>query len=501
MQWLLEQEGTEQGREMALRLGGALLRFWEVRGHWSEGWNFLAWARAESKGVAVPMQVKVLMHAAYYLTHHENDTDRAQALYEESLVLYRALGDTPGIALALSELGDIAGKRGNFAVASSLLEESVALFREIGDKQGVAWSLNYLAGIVSQRGDNARAISLIEESLVLFREIGDKQGIAWSLNSLAGIVSQRGEYARAISLNEESLALCKEVGDVEGIVWSLFGLARALFLSEGDSVRVHTLLEEGLALSREVGHKLGIAWALSHQGEVFLQQGNAIKARPLLEESLLLFREGRDLRYIAESLSLLGRAEALAGNYTAARTSYEESLAIGREAGNKLGISFSLKGLAAVIAEQGDQAWAAVIWGAEEALREAMGVPIPPVYRTDYDRVVAAARAQLGEQAFATFWAQGRTMTPEQALAAGRQPILPRPTSPVRPTATYPDGLSAREVEVLRLLAQGLTSAQIAERLVISVVTVNFHVRSIYSKLGVTSRAAATRYALEHHLV
>jgi DNA-binding NarL/FixJ family response regulator len=92
-------------------------------------------------------------------------------------------------------------------------------------------------------------------------------------------------------------------------------------------------------------------------------------------------------------------------------------------------------------------------------------------------------------------------MTPEQALAAGRQPILPRPTSPVRPTATYPDGLSAREVEVLCLLAQGLTSAQIAERLVISVVTVNFHVRSIYSKLGVTSRAAATRYALEHHLV
>jgi DNA-binding NarL/FixJ family response regulator len=66
---------------------------------------------------------------------------------------------------------------------------------------------------------------------------------------------------------------------------------------------------------------------------------------------------------------------------------------------------------------------------------------------------------------------------------------------------TSPNGLTAREVEVLRLLAQGLTSAQIAERLVIGVVTVNFHVRSIYSKLGVTSRAAATRYALEHGLV
>ena len=99
-------------------------------------------------------------------------------------------------------------------------------------------------------------------------------------------------------------------------------------------------------------------------------------------------------------------------------------------------------------------------------------------------------------------------MTPEQALAANgpgtlSQPLLSAPSSipPVKPEPTYPVGLTAREVEVLRLLAQGLTSTQIAERLVIGLVTVNSHVRSIYSKLGVTSRAAATRYALEHHLL
>ena len=66
---------------------------------------------------------------------------------------------------------------------------------------------------------------------------------------------------------------------------------------------------------------------------------------------------------------------------------------------------------------------------------------------------------------------------------------------------TYPNDLTAREVEVLQLLATGLTSAQIAEQLIISLLTVNTHVRSIYSKLGVTSRSAATRYAIEHKLV
>src|SRR5438128_6744352 len=133
---------------------------------------------------------------------------------------------------------------------------------------------------------------------------------------------------------------------------------------------------------------------------------------------------------------------------------------------------------------------------------------MPPIERASYEAATAAVRMHLDEQTFATAWTEGRAMTPEQALAAKGpvtlpQPLLSEPSSipPVKPAPTYPDGLTAREVEVLRLLAQGLTSAQIAERLVIGVVTVNFHVRSIYSKLGVSSRSAATRYAIEHNLV
>ncbi len=74
-------------------------------------------------------------------------------------------------------------------------------------------------------------------------------------------------------------------------------------------------------------------------------------------------------------------------------------------------------------------------------------------------------------------------------------------TTQVKPAATYPDGLTSREVEVLRLLARGLSDAQIAEQLVISPRTVNSHLTSIYSKIQVSSRVAATRYAMEHQLV
>ena len=146
------------------------------------------------------------------------------------------------------------------------------------------------------------------------------------------------------------------------------------------------------------------------------------------------------------------------------------------------------------------------MWGTAEALREAMGTPLPPVYRADYERAVAAARTQLGEKFFVTAWVQGHNMTLEQALAAqtavrGSISAEPLSTPPAKSPPTYPAGLTAREVEVLRLLATGLTDAQIAEHLVISPRTVNNHLTSIYSKIQVSSRAAATRYAMEHQLV
>ncbi len=75
--------------------------------------------------------------------------------------------------------------------------------------------------------------------------------------------------------------------------------------------------------------------------------------------------------------------------------------------------------------------------------------------------------------------------------------VVPAP----KPLVGSSAGLTAREVEVLRLVAQGLSDAQVAEQLVISPRTVNWHLTSIYSKLGVSSRAAATRYAIEHRLI
>jgi DNA-binding NarL/FixJ family response regulator len=114
---------------------------------------------------------------------------------------------------------------------------------------------------------------------------------------------------------------------------------------------------------------------------------------------------------------------------------------------------------------------------------------------------VTAARTQLGEKGFNAAWVEGRTMTPEQAFNVRGPVTISTSTLPAKFPTTYPDGLTAREVEVLRLVARGLTNEQVAEQLVISPRTVNTHLTSIFGKIGVSSRAAATRFAIEHHLI
>jgi predicted ATPase/DNA-binding CsgD family transcriptional regulator len=466
LSWWLEQGEAGQSMEMALRLGAALEQFWMIRGHYSEGRIFLERALAGREGVAKAVQAKALGTAAW-LAINQSDMDRGEVLCKESLSLWQELGDTTGIALSLQRLAVVAWVRNNPAVARSFMEEALARWKEVSDKRHIGWVLTWLAYMAAQQGEYARALALGEESLVLYRELESKIGIAGSLGRLTEV----------------------------------------LYRSQSDPARVRSLLEEVLALSREVGDKLGMAHGQRFAAQLALNQGDMTTARSLIEEALSLFREIGNREGMALSLALLARVEAGQGDHTAARTLYEESVTMASKGmGDKEALASCLEGLASLDAAQGELVRAARFWGAAERLRETIGTPIPPVERADYGRAVASARAQLGEKAFAKALAEGRTMSPEQVLATQGQVALPTPgersSSPTTASpSTYPDGLTTREVEVLRVVAQGLTNEQVAERLVISPRTVDTHLTSIYSKIGVSSRSAATRYAIEHHLV
>jgi tetratricopeptide (TPR) repeat protein len=362
---------------MALRLGTALERFWVVRGHRNEGLAFLERALAGGAAVATDVRARALLAAAR-LAFVQSNYHRGEALAQESLALFRELGDKWGIALALDRLGMAAWRRGNFAAARVLMEEDLALFREIDDQNRVAWALFTLGLLDNKQGEYARACALFAESAALFRTLGNQRGVAAALTQLAG----------------------------------------TLFVSQNAGTPLDPLLQEGFALQQEVGDKEGIAVSSLLLGWVALKRGDPAAARTRVEEGLSLYREMEHREGMAEALALLGKVEAARGDHARARVLYEESLAMAREIDDQELIASGLEGLASVAAVQGEPAWAVRLWGSADALREAIGAPLPPVERAGYDQALAAVRDRLGEVALVAAWAQGRTMTAEQALTA-----------------------------------------------------------------------------------
>jgi predicted ATPase len=381
LQWALESGRSE----VALRLGIALERFWVVRGQRTEGMAFLQRALAGNTGVDTLIRAKALL-AAGRLAFNQSNYDQGEKLAQEGLVLFRELGDRRGIALSLNRLGVAAWRRGDFRSARLLLEEDLALFRELDDRDRVAWSL-FMHGLLdNKQGEYARASTRFEESLALFRDLGNKRGIAASLTQMAG----------------------------------------TLFVSQGNQDMIYPLLEQGLSLDREVGDKEGMAVASLLLGWVALKRGERAAARSRVEESLTLYRQMEHREGIAEALSMLGKVESARGDHTFARTLYEQSLAMAQEIGDKELIASGLEGLASVMAVQGELVWATRLWGTAAALREAIGAPLPPIERADYEQEVTAARDHLGTETFASIWAQGRAMTAEQNLTMDERAIHPQ---------------------------------------------------------------------------
>jgi len=424
--------------ETGLRLAATMHRFWWMRGHLTEGreryGGLLSHPEAQERTGARGMA----LNGAGLLAYFQGDSVSARARFEESLGIKRELGDRPGIANSLNNLGLVAHDQGDYTSALSLYAESLAIMRELGNKTGIANTLNNMGTIAQEQGDYASARARFEESLALRRELGDRSSIAYSLQNLGNVAKATGDYASALSRYTESMAILGELGDRAGFAGSLNNQGLVAY-DRGDYATARTRFEESRAIQREVGNKLGVAHALGNLGNAIYAQGDYASARALHEESLEILREQGNRLGIAYALNSLGIVVQAQGDNALARSHYQESLAIRRELGNKQGIAESLEAFAHLTGAVGPLERAAALWGAAERLREELGSPLPPGERERYDRRVAEVRQDLGEEAFAAAWSEGRAMPPEQAI------VLALQGAGAIPDGSSPHPKSARE--------------------------------------------------------
>jgi predicted ATPase/DNA-binding CsgD family transcriptional regulator len=372
-------------------------------------------------------------------------------------------------AKALNVAGRLALLQGDYRAARAHYEESLAMRRELGSKPGISSSLNNLGRVALLQGDLDQAARLLAESLGLAQELADKAAIARALAGLGRVAWYRGDGRAATSLLEQSLALQQEAGNKYGVGTALVDLGDVALLQR-DPDRALEQFQAGLAVAQELGHKAGMARALTSLGRVALQRGEYTQALAQLNESLSLRREVGDRQGLAESVLVLGE----------------------------------------ILATRNAPEQAARLFGAAEALLRNIGGQLAPSYRTEYEQHLKRAGSQVEKPTWQQAWNAGQGMSAEQVITYALeqsveravQPEIQQPAAPATGRGqTYPAGLTKQEVVVLKLIADGLSYAQVAEKLTISPRTVNTHMAAIFSKIGVNSRTAATRWAIANKLV
>jgi predicted ATPase/DNA-binding CsgD family transcriptional regulator len=349
--------------------------------------------------------------------------------------------------------------------------------------EGVGW-LVFPSGAVDQ------AVIAAREGLKLSERAGLGGAVAARfLRILGWMAIIRGDDDRAKGLLEESLILSREADDKWGIADALLWLGNSLdFL---DRERAKELREEGISLARELGYMPTLGRLLFSQGYMLILEGDYERGAALSEEAATLFREHEYTGELPYVLDDLGWAALHGGDPERARGAFEEGLALCTELGDKMAASGYLDGLACVAGTEGGAERAARLFGAAEALREAVGWPLNPEEEALKEPYLRTARSQFEEGSWEVAWAEGRAMSMEQAIdyaLSEEKPATPPSPESERPSSNEHPTLTAREKEVAVLLTRGLTNRQIASELVLSEHTVHHHVTNILKKLNLSSR-------------
>jgi non-specific serine/threonine protein kinase len=348
--------------------------------------------------------------------------------------------------------------------ARAWLDRGLEQDRLGGASDGVlAPALICASALAHLQDDVGRAQTMAEDALAIFERIGPPRDVAWAHYILAIPVYMQGDCSRAEQLYQEAVEQFLAEGDRWWVAEALLGLAH-IAVDHGDYQRAAAVYEESLQLSQQVGSSSCAASAKSGLGFLARRRGDPVTAHRLFQESLAVWDE------IDDPASVVVCLEAIAATACS------------------LGAPFR----------------AAQLLGAAEALRERMGYPIPRGALLTYQQTVAGIQSSLSMIQFSTAWLEGRGMSGAEAIALSREE-LPIPdawsTAERRQRSASPSSLTPREIEVLRLLAQGFTDREIAEVLFVSRRTASDHVGHILRKLDVRSRADAAVFSVRHGLV
>ena len=513
--------------ELALALASSLQPLWVARAQPREG---LAWFNvvltdevAQDTGVAAAVRARALADKAMLdlFLVAADPLDRAQ----QALVLAREIGDPVVLTRTLTACGLAAAY--NAELAGAYFAEAIDLARELDDKWRLSQILTWQASSGIAVGDPIAARIVAEEGRDLADTIGDGSnsrhcriclGLAQSfLGDLTGAVAQFRAVAaeaeaahdglnQAVSLAHQGTALALQGDTVAALAAAQAGLeAASEFGGLGTSVNYFALANTALATG-DVGAARDAAAAAWEHGsslpgyaahlrpyvaQAALAGGDLIAARSWADEAVT---KATGWTVLMRALATRARVAIAQGEPEQAERDAHDALASIPEGFETLSIPDILECLAVLAGQAGSHPEAARLFGAADSSRRHMGAVRFKVWDADYKTSFAALRNTMGQTDFDSAWAEGAALSVGEAIAYAQRGRGERK----RPTNGWAS-LTPTELDVVRLVTEGLGNKDIAARLFVSARTVQTHLTHVYTKLGLTSRVQLVQEAARHN--
>ncbi len=444
-QWAVDQLKMEDILKSADPLG----IFYDFRGRYLEGARAFEQALTRLKELesqpqaALTLATLATILGGLYVRLGRLEEAEAQLHWSEALYHRLTLPPMPGFATdPVFMLGIIASIRGDYVEAARLAERSLRTSETHGHtlNRGAAYYLLGRAALLEGRYETAR--QHFQQAYAITQAASDRWFMAYCLIELGNIEAALGHYQAAVDHYTSGYNIRQEFNDPEGMALALDHLGQVA-RRQGRYTEARRLYQESLAIAREINNRGSAATALAGLGETALAQEEFPTARQRFSQALKVAREGRFVSFMLDLLA--GTGELLV------RTGQPER---GQE-------------LLALVQDHPGSEHETRQRAGQKLAQLPPGASRPPASWADLENLVPLLEAELAASPEAA----------ENVLAPGSLPLV--------------EPLTGRELEVLQLLAQGLSNPEIAEKLVLAVGTVKFYTSEIYGKLGVRNRTEA----------
>ncbi len=455
LDWLLASGDATGACALAADLGS----YWQLRGRYDEGRHLLSRIVEQPGVAAAPDYVRVLrqLGTMQYLT---GDLLSAEKTLAEAVALGRTPGDEVELAHALDMLGLVHAGRRAFADSQAAHSEARDLALAQGDRAQAALSTMYLGQLVNVRGGNSAAERAYREAWSLVQGSGDLTAEAIILSNLGEVAARLGRYERALGYYRRSREILLTLGFTDRLAATGTNLAEVLLIL-GDSAAAVPMSEDAVAQFRLLGNRANLAASIYIQAAAWAAEGRLVDALSTGRESLAIYHQLDDWIDSADAIELIARI-LLAG---------------------------------------GEAETAARLLSGVKRLHEEDAFARYPLFD------IAAAKADLARRLTPAQHAacdeEGRDMTRHdlvaEALHVGEvrdgEPLYVLVRHQAEARLRGDEALTPRQLEILRLVADGLSNREIGEALGISARTADRHLTAIFAVLDVDRRSAAVARA------